>query len=589
MRHKSDRVRIDLQPMLAEQLDIDGDGAADTLMAQVHTAARAIEHATEDAIESARDAVLGGPRRSGSTRRVAPGVRLEDGIIEFDGEVGDIDDALQVVAAHSETGRPVSRRTRAFVASALHSEPRRKWDAPRRKVFLQILRGKHATSALELLDHVEAWESLIPEWLSVRGLPQHDPYHRLTVDGHLFTTVSEVTRLRGESEFVRNLCDEAGNLDALYLAALLHDVGKASGEDHSVAGERIAQSICTRLGLDPAVNEDVAALVRLHLLIPDTATRRDLDDGTVIGHVAGAVEHERRLRLLYVLAMADGRATGPRAWNEWKAALVHDLFAKTLVALETGRLPVRSDVALRARELESYEPSLAGRARDILEQLPPSYLASTTVADMADELRLLIAPPGPGEVRCHIGDGAEAGQAVVTLCVPDRPGTLARGAGVLAIHRVPVLSARAYVTTDGLALTRFLVARPPERTLAELPPAFDAAFSGRLALEARLLDKIRDYRTGHPVRADVRVLNDASATSTVVEIRAPDSLGLLYALAAGLTDVDLDIHVAKIDTLGHRVVDVFYVRTLQGAKLGAEQSDEVRRAVRHRVDRLLNG
>ncbi|MGH7301425.1 MAG: hypothetical protein ACREJE_13510, partial [Candidatus Rokuibacteriota bacterium] len=236
--------------------------------------------------------------------------------------------------------------------------------------------------------------------------------------------------------------------------------------------------------------------------------------------------------------------------------------------------------------LERYEPLLAGRSERVLSSLPPSYLLSTPMEDMADEVKLLLAAPGRVLSRLDLAD--EHSRSVVTVASPGVPETLALIAGVLALHRIDVLAARSYATAGGPALTRVIVAAPEEATRPRIEGDLVAAFTGSLAVDAALAAKIKDYREPR-IEPEIRVLDDASDSSTVIEVRAPDALGLLYALTAGFADLGLAIHVAKIDTLGHRVVDVFYVRTLRGAKLGAEQSDEVRRAIRHRVDRLLNG
>jgi [protein-PII] uridylyltransferase len=171
--------------------------------------------------------------------------------------------------------------------------------------------------------------------------------------------------------------------------------------------------------------------------------------------------------------------------------------------------------------------------------------------------------------------------------VTDRPGTLARTAGVLSLHRLSVLRAQAYSVTSGFALERFLVRCPEGTDWDAVKGDLEAAYSGRLAVEARLEKKASDYKPRRPIEPDVRILQDASAHSTVVEVRATDALGLLYAITAALSDLDIDIHVAKIDTLGERVVDVFYVRSAWGAKLDEAQAEELPRSIAHRVARLL--
>ena len=588
LKRKSDRIRIDLQPKVANRLGYEDELGVEELMSEVHGAARAIEHGSALAIEELTERAERGPRRSGTVEEITDGVRLEDGrlIAARTTGKGSIERALWLLAAKAATGRPVERTSVEWLEEIFQARIEN-WPHTVTEAFLAVLSGPHATDALEMMDHVGAWRCLLPEWASVTKLAQHDPYHRFTVDGHSFIAVGEVNAAISTDTFGRAAAEEAGNLMTVRLATLFHDIGKGSGEDHSVMGEMLARSACMRMGLPTDDVDEVAALVRWHLLLPDTATRRDLDDGTVIAQAADTIANPRRLRLLYLLAVADGRATGPEAWNEWKAILVRELYLKVMSAIETGELPARSDVAARAREIEAYEPTLAGRAEDVLSTLPPSYLDSTPIEDMVDDVRMLLTGMRPGEIRHRIDPGTEAGQSVITVCVGDRPGTLARTSGVLSLHRISVLRAQAYSTTKGLALERFVVL-PPEGSWAEsFSDDLKAAYSGRLAVEARLERKTSDYRPTGEIVPAVTVLNDASPHSTVVEVRAPDALGLLYAITAALSDLDLDIHVAKIDTLGARVVDVFYVRSSWGGKLDDAQSEEVKRSIVHRIARLL--
>jgi [protein-PII] uridylyltransferase len=500
--------------------------------------------------------------------------------------------AMRLLAARARTGRQIARPTLAWLEQTFDRAPLEAWSEPLRAAFMTVLRGPEAVGACELLDHVGGWTVLLPEWASVRGRVQHDPWHRYTVDGHAFAAAAEVSRLLEQDERAARTAEAAGDLDALYLAAVFHDIGKGSGEDHSVAGELLTRRALARMGLDADELEEVAVLVRHHLLLVETATRRDLDDPSVVEGVAAALGTPRRLRLLHLLTVADGLATGPAAWNDWKGTLVADLAARVLHVLERGGSPAApGDPEALAERVESARPSLAGRAARLLATLPDSYLsnlATTDADELGEELELLADPPGPGGVRYRI-DPAGDGHALVTVCAADRPGTLARTTGVLALHRVSVLRAHVWSTSAGLALQRFAVQAPGPLRWERLGADLDAAWAGRLAVEARLERKARDYRPPAPVEPDVRVLPDESAHSTVVEVRAADALGLLHAIAAALGDLDLDVRVAKIDTLGDRVVDTFYVRSPWGAKLSDEQAGELTLAIRHRTSRLLGG
>ena len=649
-RRKTDRVRADLQPAVAKALGLDGPDAVDRLMAAVHTAARTIEYLAAVETRTLAERLLGGPRRSGLVRRLEPGgIRLEDGLLVVDatdagrpgtpaadagapsGRVaqggtgssplstgtvepgGTVDPAgtvepggtpepaaepevevllaMRLLAARARTGRQIARPTLTWLEKTFDRTPLEAWPEQLRTAFMTVLRGPEAVGACELLDHVGGWVVLLPEWASVRGRVQHDPWHRYTVDGHAFAAAAEVSRLLEQDERAARTGEAAGDLDALYLAAIFHDIGKGSGEDHSVAGELLTRRALARMGLDADQAEEVAVLVRHHLLLVETATRRDLDDPSVVEGVASALGSPRRVRLLHLLTVADGLATGPAAWNDWKGTLVADLAARVLHVLERGAPPSPGDPAALAASIESARPALAGQAARLLATLPDSYvsaLAAVDTAELAEELELLADPPGPGVVRYRV-DPSGDGHGLVTVCAADRPGTLARTTGVLALHRVSVLRAHVWSTSAGLALQRFAVQAPATLRWQRLGADLDAAWSGRLAVDARLERKARDYRPAAPVEPDVRVLPDESAHSTVVEVRAGDALGLLHAIAAALGDLDLDVRVAKIDTLGDRVVDTFYVRSPWGAKLSDEQADELTLAIRHRATRLLGG
>ncbi|HYJ73847.1 MAG TPA: [protein-PII] uridylyltransferase [Actinomycetota bacterium] len=631
-RRKNDRVRADLQPAVAKALGLDGDEGADRLMAAVHTSARTVEYLAAVETRTLAERLLGGPRRSGLVRHLEPGgIRLEDGLLVVDAtdagrarppaadagapsgrvaqggmegsplSTGDLEPAadpqaevllaMRLLAARAGTGRQIARPTLAWLEQTFDRTPLEAWSEPLRAAFMTVLRGPEAVGACELLDHVGGWAVLLPEWASVRGRVQHDPWHRYTVDGHAFAAAAEVSRLLEQDERAAKTAEAAGDLDALYLAAIFHDIGKGSGADHSVAGELLTRRALARMGVDADELEEVAVLVRHHLLLVETATRRDLDDPSVVEGVAAALGSPRRLRLLHLLTVADGLATGPAAWNDWKGTLVADLAARVLHVLERGGPPSPGDPEALAVRIEAARPALAGQAARLLGSLPGSYLSTLATVDaeeLAEELELLADPPGPGGVR-HRVDPSGDGHGLVTVCAADRPGTLARTTGVLALHRVSVLRAHVWSTSGGLALQRFAVQAPATLRWERLGADLDAAWAGRLAVEARLERKARDYRAPAPVEPDVRVLPDESAHSTVVEVRAADALGLLHAIAAALGDLDLDVRVAKIDTLGDRVVDTFYVRSPWGAKLSDEQADELTLAIRHRTTRLLGG
>ena len=355
--------------------------------------------------------------------------------------------------------------------------------------------------------------ALIPDWERVRNRPQRNPLHTYTVDRHLVEAAAHAAAL----------AREVARPDLLLLAALLHDIGKGWPGDHSVTGEVVARDVGRRMGLPGPDVELVAAAVRHHLLLPVVATRRDLDDPVTVKQVAAAVPSRALLELLHALAIADGLATGPAAWNDWKATLVANLVRRVTAVLAgsppPGPAPLRED-------------------------------------------QLALAADG--------GPAATVRGSEVTVVAPDRPGLLWRAAGVLASHRLAVRSADATSVGD-TALTVFDVepefGEPPDATL--VAGDMRRMLQGRLDISGRLERRVRAAaRHGAPVPAPkVTLVDDASETATVVEVRAHDAPGLLWRVGRALGECGLDVRAARVETLGAEVVDVFYVTDGDGKPL----------------------
>jgi [protein-PII] uridylyltransferase len=334
------------------------------------------------------------------------------------------------------------------------------------------------------------------------------------------------------------------------LGALFHDLGKGYPGDHTVAGMKLVRKIGPRLGLSA---DDVAVLVSMvehHLLLPDVATRRDLSDDATITGVAELVGSETVLDLLHALTEADSLATGPAAWGSWKAGLVNELVDRVRHVLGGG------DVA------------------EVSWRLFPS----------AEVLALM----GRGAIEV-VADGG-----FVTLVSPDVPGTFSRVAGVLSLHGLSVLGAEAHSDEQGMAASEFTVVVPPTGPIKWEPVVADLrrALAGELAIEARMAERASTYRRRRKVTSAsapvTRIsFDDSSSTSTVVEVHAPNVMGVLYRITKALAEVGLDIRHARVQTLGHEVVDTFYVRTTGGGKLRDPfHRAEVERAVLHAVHSL---
>ena len=516
-----DRLLLQEQDAVADALGYDD---ADELMRRVAHAARTIAWTSDDSwtrIESSLAGPLGRLRRE---RPLEGGLRLRDGEVHVDDGAdvaGDPALALRAAAAAARHATQLDRQSLARLR-AESPAPVAPWPAPVRAALVDLLlAGPPAILLLEALDQRGVWERYFPEWPSVRSKPQRNAYHRFTVDRHLWEASAQAAQLAGR----------VARPDLLVLAGLLHDIGKGEPGDHVANGVRLVGEIARRMGLDDHDRSVLLLLCRHHLLLPDVATRRDIDDPATIESVVGELggSHEV-LELLAALTEADSLATGPAAWSDWKADLVRALVA-------------RADHVMRG-----------GEAVEVAREFP-------------DERQRALLRAGEQAV---VSDGHR-----LTVVAADRHGLFARVAGVLALHGLDVLDAAA-TTEGGWALEVFRVESSfgPTFSWTKVLADIERALAGQLAIRARLADRIRTYgprRTrvrGHEaVEPEIRFDLDATPDATVVEVHAADALGVLYRITSALADLDLDITSAKVQTLGPRVVDSFYVRDGQGAKV----------------------
>ena len=527
-----DRLVLEEQDEVARALGLlDGDVLLRMLAGAARTVAYAVDHAFRQSDRLSHHPGGGGRRLR---RRPAERRPLADGVVEQDGEVvlaraadpgRDPALVLRAAAAAAQAGLPLAPRTldRLTECPPLPVP----WPAAARDALLALLgAGQAAVSVWEALDTEGLVTALIPDWERIRNRPQRNPLHTYTVDRHLAEAAAHAAALTRE----------VARPDLLLLAALLHDVGKGWPGDHSVTGEVVARDVGRRMGLPAPDTELVASAVRLHLLLPMVATRRDLDDPMTVTQVATAVRSRTLLELLHALAIADGLATGPAAWNDWKATLVADLVRRVKAALDGDPVP---------------EP-----------------------APLRDDQLALAAEGGPAAtVR-----GSE-----VTVVAPDRPGLLWRAAGVLASHRLTVRSANA-TSVGGTAVSVFDTepefGDPPDATLVAAD--LRRMLQGRLDVEDRLDRRARAVRprTVMVPAPKVTLIDDASHTATVVEVRAHDAPGLLWRVGRALGECGLDVRAARVETLGAEVVDVFYVTDGDGKPLA---DGDLRHTIVHSV------
>jgi len=473
------------------------------------------------------------------------------------------------------------------------------------RAFERILKAPDADfSVLDDMHTTGFLEAFIPEFRSISNRIQYDEYHLYPVDKHLLRTVQTIKQLAGgegsEPLFTR-VYQELKSKVLLAWAALLHDVGKGDPrEDHAEHGAEIVRRLLAEKGLTAAEVDTVAFLVREHLYLIKTATRRDIHDEETAVACARRIMDPDRLKMLYVLTVADSVATGPAAWNDWTAHLLRELFMKVLNILERGELASEEAVAVLERKRTAVLGAAAtdaerGELGRLFEVFSPRYLLSVPAEGILAHIPLY-RRLGAGEFVWDIRPSAEGATRTVTICAKDRPGLIASMAGVFTLNNINILGVQVFTWRNRVALDVFEVTPPPDTIFeaekwqraadnlqAVLAGALELAEALRPRLEASRVVRPKGVKRAHRVRVD----NTISSFFTIVEVFTYDFPGLLYLVADALYRCGLDISVAKIATKVDQVVDVFYVRDINGQKVDtAERVSAVKEAVLARLPRL---
>jgi [protein-PII] uridylyltransferase len=509
-----------------------GMADGDELLRAVSEAARTVSYASDVTWR----AVEGSLRRRPKAERKP----LAEGVVEQDGEgvlargvdpTTDPTLPLRAVAAAAQAGLSLSPPTIDMLSTKCPPMPE-PWPALARDAFIALLgAGRPALVVFEALDQAGLMTGLIPEWEGVRYRRQHNPLHRYTVDRHLVETAIEAAALTRR----------VARPDLLLLGALFHDIGKGSEGNHSIAGATLVSGIAARIGLNARDTNVLVAIVRHHLLLPQTATRRDLDDPATVAAVAEAVGSPQVLELLHALSEADARATGTPLWDDWRARLVADLVRRTAAVLAGETIPTPD------------------------ADLPPA------IVKLAERGQLAV-------VSEYTADTSR-----ITVIAPDQPGLLWRSAGVLALHRLGVRAA----TATSIGPTAVTVFEVEPTYFSEVDPAriqddMRRAIEGGLDVAQKLARREASAATRKSIAlppARVLLPGGASDKATVLEVRAHDRPGLLFTVTRMLAAEGLDVRSARVETLGAEVVDAFYVTDRSGRPLPPDRAEAVRRSI----------
>ena len=510
---------------------------ADAMMGDVARAARSVDylldytwHTLEHKGKDGLGRILKRPRVATVAKNVSASNReiVIDPFTSFneDPVVG-----LRAAATAAQLGLPLSLDTCTELSEALKkgegmlSNP---WPREARELLIALIgAGEAMVGIFEILDQEEIIFHWIPEWMSVRSLPQRNALHRHTVDRHMVETAVHAAALTRKVQ----------RPDLLLFAALFHDIGKGTQEDHSERGVRLIEPIAQRIGFDAKDIEVLKNLVLHHLLLSSTATRRDLDDPATIASVVSVIPDVNTLELLHALSIADGEATGSAGWSEWKATLVNDLVQRVKRAMAGAEVAQQPEVSQ-----EQIAQAEKGVLRVTLEEHSSGY--------------------------------------AVEVISPDKPGLLSIVAGVFNISRLDVKSARTKTLGNSAVMYWIVTPEPhaPEITDTKLHELIAAALVDSKDVEEKLFARAAAYASIPTIPVpdpEVEIFTDAATDATVIEVRSHDRPGLLFRIGAAITQSKIDIRSAIVTTLGAEAIDTLYVTELTGGPLSSERANEV--------------
>lgn len=496
------------------------------------------------------------------------------------------------LAIHPDATRHVTRSLKRIDAK-LRADPEAN------RLFLEILTSRSEPEiVLRLMNETGVLGRFIPEFGRIVAFMQFNMYHHYTVDEHLLRAVGnlaefESQRLTEEFPLISSIVQSISSRRALYLALFLHDIAKGRIEDHCSAGVDVARSLCPRLGLTEAETETVAWLVENHLIMSDTAQRRDLADRKTIATFASRVQTLERLKMLFVLTVCDIRAVGPGVWNNWKAQLLRTLYWETEVELAGGHSTISHNqrIAHAKDELRNALPTWSSLEFEAYAaRLPKAYWLKAPLEQKILHAKLLnmteVEISGP---ITHVHSDHERGVTELTVIAPDHVRLLSILAGSCAAMGANIVEAQIFTTADGFALDTIFISRAFEydedelRRAGNIVLAIERALSGQIRLRDLLAAKKRQAQERHEVfrvPAEVSIDNSLSSRFTVLEVTGLDRPGLLYEVTAALSRLSLNIASARIATFGEKAADVFYITDLTGEKItSAHRQEAIRRAI----------
>lgn len=578
-KRREDRLVFDVQTPIAESFGFqttETRRASEYLMQRYYWAAKAVTQLNTILLQNIEAQLFPQP---GSPQPINERFNEINGLLDivhdntFEATPPAMLEVFLLIAQHSELKGMTARTLRALWHARFKIDSKFRRDPANRALFLQILQAPQGiTHALRGMNQTSILGRYLPNFRRIIGQMQHDLFHVYTVDQHILMVVRNVRRFTmtehaHEYPFCSQLMANFAQPWLLYIAALFHDIAKGRGGDHSELGMADARRFCKDHGLSKEDTELVVFLVQHHLLMSQVAQKQDLSDPDVIRNFAGLAKDERHLTALYLLTVADIRGTSPKVWNAWKGKLLEDLYRMTLRVLggedpsTDHELHNRQDAALKTLRLYGLPENVHQR---LWQQLDVAYFLRHDAADIAWQTRSLYNKTDSDSpvVKCRLAPIGEGVQ--VAVYIKDQPDLFARICSYFDKKNFSILDAKIHTTKNGYALDTFLVIEPAfannyrdiinliEHELSELlkshgelpPPT-----KGRLSRLSRTF----------PITPTVDLRPDERGQYYLLSVSANDRNGLLYSIANVLAKYKINLHTAKIMTLGERVEDVFLV------------------------------
>ncbi len=600
--HKNDVLARDLQPRIAKNLGYENDEQSlgvERFMRGYYLHARVIHRVSKRLIARCQETLS----RRGSAERRQRQQALADGLVFFDGRLhlADGDPAplraeparlMRVFRHLHRLGCELSLDLERAVEDSLHlvDDAFRRSDVVR-DPFLDICRawGRVAQTFSEMHE-LGLLGRYLPEFGALTCLVQYDAYHKFSADQHSLLGVEHLEALApgqsAESEGAARVFTEIERPELLMLGMLLHDIGKAKGHGHVAKGIPLVRELTARMGLPPADAAVVEFLVAHHLTMSHVAQRRDIHDPKTVADFVAAVGDPQRLRMLYLLTYADMRAVGPGVLTPWQAQILHELYVRTLEELTGGRVerPNRRELAERLQAAAKGEVDLQ-TVRAHLAMMSDRYIETTGVQRMAEHIRMLqdLAESPVATALFHHPDLGSSDLVVVTH---DLPGLFALIAGTLAAHGVNIISAQIHTRGDGIAIDTFQVNDPTSEAVtssalwARVLDGLRAVLTGERSVETLLAERRAAGRAATRPEGPPKIGldNRLSDAYTVLEVKSPDRVGLLYLITRTLATLGLDIASARIATEIDQAFDTFYVHDREGRRIESPEGLERIRA-----------